>query len=318
MASHINLEERIKIKALHDQGFSAPEISKYLKRHKTSIYRELSKRNDAGIYDHQYAQQLSSSNMARHRHQGPDDKTISIIEAKIINEQWSPEQISGWLKVKHDIHISHTWIYQHVEKDRREEGELSNHMRRGKYSFEPREYKGKIKNRTTIDKRPDIINERQRLGDFEIDLVVGPKNKGALLTIIDRLSRYCMIEKLSGKGSKEVKDKLLSTLNTYDGGKYSITSDNGNEFILHEEISKQLGMTYYFAHPYASYERGSIENLNGLIRQYIPKGKTFDDIDQLYIKKIQEKLNSRPRKILNFLTPQEFHVKIKTEERLRL
>ena len=151
MASHINLEERIKIKALHDQGLNAPAIAKYLNRHKTSIYRELSKRDSSGIYDHTYAQQLSSSNMARHRHQGPDDKTISIIEDKIINEQWSPEQISGWLKVNHDIHISHTWIYQHVEKDRQEEGELSNHMRRGKYSFEPREYKGKIKSRTTID-----------------------------------------------------------------------------------------------------------------------------------------------------------------------
>ena len=287
-------------------------------RIKTSIYRELSKRNNAGVYDYKYAQQLSSSNMARHRYQGPDDKTIAMIEEKIINEQWSPEQISGWLKINFNIHISHTWIYQYVERDRQEEGELSNHMRRGKYSFEPKEYKGKIKNRTTIDKRPDIINKRQRLGDFEIDLIVGPKNKGAVLTIIDRLSRYCIIKKLLGKGSKEVKLALLSAFNDYDGCKHSITSDNGNEFTLHEDISTQLEMKYYFAHPYASYERGSIENLNGLIRQYIPKGKTFDDIDQAYIKTIEEKLNSRPRKILKFLTPEEFRVKMKEKTGLRL
>ena len=139
-------------------------------------------------------------------------------------------------------------------------------MRRGKYSFGHKEYKGKIKNRTTIDQRPEIINERKRLGDFEIDLIVGPKNKGAILTVVDRLSRQCIIEKLGGKGSKEIKDILFNTFNNYDGEKHSITSDNGSEFTLHEEIAKELEIDYYFAHPYASYERGSIENLNGLIR----------------------------------------------------
>jgi IS30 family transposase len=311
MAHNITLEERIKIKALHDQGLRAPSIAKYLNRHKTSIYRELSKRTPDGIYDHHYAQQLSSSNMARHRHQGPTDETIAIIEIKILNEQWSPEQISGWLRLNHDINISHTWIYQYVEKDRQENGELSNHMRRGKYSFAPREYKGKIKNRITIDQRPDIINERKRLGDFEIDLIVGPKNRGAILTVIDRLSRYCIIEKLENKSSKEVKQVIVKALNNYHGQKYSITSDNGNEFMRHEEISRDLNMKYYFAHPYASYERGSIENLNGLVRQYIPKGKTFDNINQVQIKQIESKLNSRPRKILKFLTPMEFNENIK-------
>ncbi len=322
MASNITLEERIKIKVMHDHGHGVPFMATYLHRHKTSIYRELSKLNTSGVYDYNYAHQLSSNNMARHRHQGPSAETIVLIELKIINEQWSPEQISGWLQRNHGIHISHTWIYQHVEKDRIEDGELSNHMRRGKYSFGSREYKGKIKNRITIDNRPDEINKRTRLGDFEIDLIVGPKNKGAILTIIDRLSRYCIIEKLSGKGSEEVKETLLKAFDSYHGQKHSVTSDNGNEFTLHEEISEKSGVDYYFAHPYASYERGSIENLNGLIRQYIPKGKTFDDIEQAHIKKIEMKLNSRPRKILKFLTPQEFsenmELEIKSELRLQV
>jgi IS30 family transposase len=310
MASNITIEERIKIKALYDQNHGVPNIAKYLKRHKTSIYRELSKKNESGAYEYKYAQKLTSTNMIRRNHQKPTEEIIALIEMKIINEQWSPEQISGWLKLNHKVCISHTWIYQHVEKDRSEDGELANHMRRGKYSFEPREYKGKIKNRTTIDQRPEIINERKRLGDFEIDLIVGPKNKGAILTIVDRLSRQCIIEKLSDKSSKEIKNVLSHALNHYDGHKHSITSDNGSEFTLHEEISKGLKLDYYFAHPYSSYERGSIENLNGLIRQYIPKGKTFDDIDQSYIKQIEAKLNSRPRKILKFLTPREFYEKI--------
>jgi IS30 family transposase len=311
MASNITIEERIKIKALHDQGYGVPKIAKYIKRHKTSIYRELSKRNESGEYEHNYAQKLTSANMGRRGHHKAEEETIRLIEEKIINEQWSPEQISGWLKLKHEILISHTWIYQHVEKDKREGGELSNHMRRGKYSFEPREYRGKIKNRITIDERPEIINARKRLGDFEIDLIVGPKNKGAILTAVDRLSRRCIIEKLSGKGSKEIKNALLNAFNNYDVQKHSITSDNGSEFTLHQGISESLKIDYYFAHPYASYERGSIENLNGLIRQYIPKGKNFDDIDYLFIKQIQEKLNTRPRKILNFLTPLEFCETIK-------
>jgi len=306
MVSNITIEERIKIKALHDQGYGAPKIAKYLERHKTSIYRELSKRNESGEYEYSYAQKLTSANMGRPGHHKPEEETIRLIEKKIINEQWSPEQISGWLKLKHEILISHTWIYQHVEKDKKEGGELSNHMRRGKYSFEPREYRGKIKNRITIDDRPEIINERKRLGDFEIDLIVGPKNKGAILTAVDRLSRRCIIEKLSGKSSKEIKAALLNAFNNYDGQKYSITSDNGSEFTLHQGISESLKIDYYFAHPYASYERGSIENLNGLIRQYIPKGNNFDDIDTPFIKQVEEKLNTRPRKILNFLTPLEF------------
>ena len=117
----------------------------------------------------------------------------------------------------------------------------------------------------------------------------------------------CIIEKLSSKNAKETKAVLLNAFNNYDCQTHSITSDNGSEFALHEEISKGLEVDYYFSHPYASYERGSIENLNGLIRQYIPKGKDFDNIDTLFIKKIEDKLNNRPRKILNFLTPKEFY-----------
>ena len=136
------------------------------------------------------------------------------------------------------------------------------------------------------------MNSKIKLGDFEIDLIVGPKNKGAILTVVDRLSRQCIIEKLGSKGSKEIKDILFSAFKNYDGEKHSITSDNGSEFILHEEIAKELQIDYYFAHPYASYERGSIENLNGLIRQYIPKGTVFDDIDQTYVKQIEENLEA--------------------------
>jgi len=307
MSGNINLEERIKIQTLNDKGHSVIEIANYIGRHKSSIYRELSKTGTGGKYDYHYANELTSSNMIRDLNQGPSDETIDIIEKKIINEQWSPEQISGWLKRRHNIDISHTWIYQHIERDKLNDGELSNHLRHGSYSPDPKEYKGKIADRVSIDERPDVINDRRRLGDFEIDLIVGPKNRGAILSMIDRLGRYCILQKLTGKTALEVEESVIKALAEYDGLKYSITSDNGTEFTNHKAIAKSLGIDYYFAHPYASYERGSIENLNGLVRQYIPKGTDFSEIDPEFVKTIENKLNNRPRKVLGFMTPREYN-----------
>ena len=141
---------------------------------------------------------------------------------------------------------------------------------------------------------------------MEIDLIVGPKNRGAILSIMDRKSRYCILEKLSGKTADEVTRTVICSLSSCCVNLFSITSDNGNEFIEHKEISKALGVDYYFAHPYASYERGTVENLNGLIRQYLPKGTDFADIPASVIKIIEDKLNHRPRKVLNYLSPHEY------------
>ncbi|MED7789216.1 IS30 family transposase [Francisella sp. 19X1-34] len=156
-----------------------------------------------------------------------------------------------------------------MEKDKANSGELYNHMRRGKYNYDLKEYKGEIKNRKSINIRPEEINTRERLGDFEIDLIVGPKNKGAILTTVDRLSRFCMLKNLDSKHVDIVEQAILDLFKDYDV--LSITSDNGNEFMNHENISEELDLDYYFTNPYASFERGSIENLNGLIKQYIPK-----------------------------------------------
>jgi len=189
-------------------------------------------------------------------------------------------------------------------------------MRRGKYNYDPKEYKGKIKNRKSINIRPEEINTRERLGDFEIDLIVGSKHKGAILTTVDRLSRFCILKKLDSKHADIVEQAILGIFRDYNI--LSITSDNGNEFMNHENISEELDIDYYFANPYASFERGSIENLNGLIRQYIPKGMSFDDVEEDFVESIQNKLNSRPRKILNFLTPTEFTEKIENNQPLEL
>ena len=314
MSHHLRSEERIRIETLLDLGTSKKQIALYLGRHKSTIYREL---NRPGICDKQYDaesyHQQARQNMGRQLETSPSEKTISFINKKIIDEQWSPEQISNWLKLHNYESASHTWIYQHIAKDKIAGGELHNHMRRGNYSKGHKEYRGTIKDRVSIENRPDIVNERERLGDYEIDLIVGPKNKGDILSIIDRHSRECILEKLDNKTSLSVCAKTIDSLVSKMQNVHTITSDNGTEFTDHKDISEQLKIDYYFAHPYASYEQGSIENLNGLVRQYIPKGTDFTDIQNIEVKEIQNKLNNRPRKILGFLTPIEYTEKYYSE-----
>lgn len=317
MAKHLELEERIKMEALLDAGVKAEQIAKQLGRGRSTIYKELQRgRFCSEVYSAKLCQDQSRSNMCRNQEsKSPPDSVIKIVEEKILNEQWSPEQISNWLKRKGQETVSFSWIYKHIRKDKAAGGELDNHLRRGcgSYLKGHKPYKGHIKDRISIEDRPEVVNQRSRLGDYEIDLIVGPKNKGAILTIVDRLSRECRICLLSGKSSEKVCSSVISSLP--DNAK-TITSDNGTEFTDHKEVSSKRNLQYYFAHPYASYERGSIENLNGLIRQYIPKGVGFDFIKVEEIKIIEEKLNNRPRKVLDFLTPLEYTKNYQKESRL--
>ena len=307
MAGNLSLEDRIIIQAMRDNGHKAIEISNYLNRNKTTIYREISKtKSSESVYDAHFAHRLTSANMVRVAARGPSVAIVNLIERKILNDQWSPEQISGWLKLEHNISISHTWIYKYVDKDRHDGGELFNHMRHGQYSKGHVEYHGKIPDRTSIEARPEFVNQRSRIGDCEIDLIVGTKNQGAILSIIERVSRYCFLQKLENKKTETVVTAVINGLRQLNCPVFTVTSDNGTEFTNHKTISETLDLKYYFAHPYASYERGSIENLNGLVRQYIPKGTDFSEIEPSNVKHIQDKLNSRPRKVLNYLTPNQY------------
>jgi IS30 family transposase len=317
MTKHLTIEERIKMEALIGANISADKIATQLRRHRSTIYREISRSGvNLPSYSAYEYQKQARLNMSRNQDdKKPSKETIKIIEAKILNEQWSPEQISQWLSKERVASISHTWIYQYIKEDQVEGGELNNHLRRGISSYRKghKPYNGKIKNRVSIERRPDIINNRARCGDYEVDLIVGPKNHGAILTMIDRKSRECRIAKLDGKSAISVTKAVIKIVPT---NVLSITSDNGNEFANHEQISLEKNLQYYFAHPYASYERGSIENLNGLIRQYIPKGTEFENVDEVTIKDIERKLNNRPRKVLDFLTPIEYTKKYEYESRL--
>ena len=306
---NLTFEDRIQIQTMVENDHKPSEIAKYIGYSVSTIYRELKKvLDEGGSYHAAKAHSITTINMMRTSVQSPSDATIDLVEAKI-KEDWSPEQISNWLKKNNLPSVSHTWIYHYIEEDQSKFGTLYKHLRHGKYTPQNHEYKGKIANRTSIEERPAIIDERTRLGDYEVDLIVGVKNRGAILSIIDRTSRLCKLRKLVGKTAQEVEAAIIEALLPYKSEIHTLTSDNGNEFTNHARIAEQLGIKYYFARPYASYERGSVENLNGLVRQYIPKGTDFSTVEAYTVKWIEQRLNNRPRKTLGYFTPIEFLAK---------
>jgi IS30 family transposase len=236
-------------------------------------------------------------------------KEVKNFIVKYIEEDYSPEQVSATLKLKHEINISFVRIYQYIEADRLLNGNLHKHLRfyhtghrRAKYGTK---YKSQIKNRVSISQRPKIVNDKKRIGDLETDTIVGANKKGAITTIVDRASMFVKISIPTTKKATDIEMEILKLLTPFKDKIYTITSDNGSEFSNHKNISKALDCDYYFCHPYSSWERGLNEYTNGLIRQYIPKGISFENITPEYIQMIEDKLNNRPRKSLNWKTPNE-------------
>ena len=163
--------------------------------------------------------------------------------------------------------------------------------------------RGQIRNRVSIDERPDIVERKTRLGDWEIDTVIGKNHQGALVTIVDRVSKFTLIKKVDSKHADVVTEATVTLLTPYLDKALTITADNGKEFAGHESIAKQLNVDVYFAHPYHSWERGLNENTNGLIRQYFTKGSSFENITAEQVEMVMDRLNHRPRKTLNYKTP---------------
>ena len=227
----------------------------------------------------------------------------------LIQTEWSPEQISGWLKANPEFgfQISHQWIYNHIRENRANGGILHQSLRRqGKPYKNKKVYRGTIKDRVSIDLRPEVVNKRLRIGDWEVDSVIGRMHQSALVTLVERSSRYTSIIKVNSKEAEIVADAIIKRVNELELPLHTITSDNGTEFSNHKTIAEQLGIDFYFTHPYSSWEKGTNENTNGLIRQYFPKGTDFNSISEDIIKLVENKLNNRPRKCLNFKRPSDF------------
>jgi len=223
-------------------------------------------------------------------------------------KHWSPEQISGRLRAEGSLNISHETIYRYIRANTEAGGKLRTFLRRKKkYRRCPGSLSSHARaNKKSIDERPGVVDEKCRIGDWEVDTVVGAGNKGAvLLTLVERYSKYTLIGKVDSKESYPTSRKIIDMLIKHRDKVLTITADNGTEFSGHVAVERKMGIDFYFAHPYCSWERGLNENTNGLLRQYLPKGSSFDEVSKHRLRHIMDHINNRPRKTLGFRTPRE-------------
>ncbi len=302
--THLTQEERYQIYALMKAGLNQKKIAAVLNRSESTISRELSRNRGGRGYRPKQAHVMSVGRRAINaRHL--DDETWRFAQRRL-QEEWSPEQISG------HIDVSHETIYQRVYADKQAGGVLWKSLRcqkKRKKRYGKIERRGSIPNRQFIEDRPAIVEARKRIGDWESDTIIGKNHKQAIVSIVERKSGFTLIRKVERKTAQAVSQAMIELLKPYRNRVHTITSDNGKEFAEHEKIARKLQADFYFAHPYASWERGTNENTNGLIRQYFPKNRDFTTITQLEIDTAMERLNNRPRKRLGYLTPNQVFFK---------
>ncbi len=306
----LNLEKRYLISALIKAGLNQKSIAIELGVHPSTICREF-KRNSDVIrgYNAEFAQVQSTKVEKKKKKRFSLTKSIEkYIRAKL-KQDWSPEQISGRMKCDTGIYVVHETIYRYIYANKRNGGKLYTYLRHRnkKYHHRSNDYKarGTIIDRVMIDKRPKIVEKKNRIGDLEIDTVVGKDHKGFLVTVVDRKSKFVIIKNVPTKEASVVTEALIEMIYPIKEITHTITSDNGKEFAYHKQVSAALDTKFYFANPYHSWERGLNEHTNGLIRQYLPKKSEFLHVSKDEINMIQSRLNHRPRKVLNYKTPYE-------------
>jgi IS30 family transposase len=303
---HLSQAERYQIHALMKAGHDQSQIAKLLDRHKSTISRELSRNTGSRGYRPKQACEMSADRAQHSRNAPTVEPWVREAACALLCIQWSPEQIASQLP------ISHETVYQHVYADKAQGGTLWKHLRcqkqkRKRYAS-GRDRRGQIPNRRPLSERPLHIEARRQVGHWECDTVIGASHKGAVVTMVERKSGYAVMTKVEKKTSELVSSAIVDKLQPLAARVKTLTFDNGKEFAGHAQIDQQLQSTAYFARPFASWERGSNENLNGLLRQYVPKKRAMSTVTDEEIRMIQNRLNNRPRKRLGFKTPAEvFH-----------
>lgn len=225
-----------------------------------------------------------------------------------LREDWSPEQISGWLRKRQDMEISHEWIYQYILADQQAGEDLYKHLRcqkKRRKRYGKHDNRGKIPNRISIEERPELVEKRVRLGDWEVDTLVGKGRRSVLVSLVERKSHFTLIRPVDQGQADLVSHAIISLLNPFGGSIHTITGDNGKEFANHVQIAEALHAAFYLAHPFSAWERGTNENTNGLIRHYFPKKTDFSGVSFEEVLCVSTKLNQCPRKCLDFFTPFE-------------
>jgi IS30 family transposase len=313
--SHLKLEQRYTIETLLQEKYSLKDIAKHLKVCKSVITRELQRNSDqrSGVYKAKLAQSKYEARMDK---KSPKTRLTEEVKSYIkskLGKKFSPEQIYNTAKRDGVDCVSHETIYKYIWEDKKKDGDLYKKLRNQGKKYRKRgakkDKRGQIVGKVNIKERDPIVEERSRLGDLEMDLIIGKDHKGALLTINDRATGKLYMRKIKSKEAKEIEENCVYLLQNVPN-LHTLTSDNGKEFANHVSIAKALELNYYFADPYKSWQRGSNENLNGLIRQYFPKNHDFRVITDAEVKFVVDELNNRPRKRFGYLTPNEVELKL--------
>ena len=306
--------QRYQIEALLKTGHNQTMIANVLGVHKSTISREL--RRNRGFRGYRPKQAQEKAVMRRYeKPQARIPFTTWFLVETLLKQDWSPEQISSRLFQEQGLRVSHESIYLHIYQDKRQGGDLHKHLRcqkkrRKRYGKQDR--RGRIPNRISIDDRPATVNNKSRVGDWEGDTIIGNGHRGVVATLVERKTKYTVLAKSKTKQAGPVRQSIEQGLAPHRDRVHTITYDNGLEFAEHQKMAQTLSANIYFAHPYASWERGLNENTNGLIRQYLPKSRRLDNVTDKELENIMEQLNHRPRKSLGFKTPYELFFKKKT------
>lgn len=302
--------QRYQIEAYLKAKYTITQIAQELGVHKSTISRELKRNSRKRSYHAGHACYISKERKKEsYKHHVFNDTMKRYIEINLRNNQWSPEQIKGRSDLDKLPMVSVERIYQYIYEDQSKGGNLYLDLRTArrwrKRRLNRKHQRGQIPNRVMINQRPGVVDAKTRYGDWEVDTIIGKNHKTAILTVTERKSQFELMVKTDGTKAESIRKQMINLLAPYKKLVKTITSDNGKEFTRHQEIAKKLEADFYFAEPYSPWQRGLNEYNNKLIRQYLPKKTDFNLISNQTINMIISKLNSRPRKLLGYRTPNE-------------
>jgi len=303
--------ERYMLAALRRQGLNQAEIARLLGRHRSTVCREV-RRNSTradGHYRPFTAQERANGRRSRSRRNQRFSAADFTLIDELLRRQWSPEQAAGRLRRLGLLSISHETIYRHVWRDKKDGGLLYTHLRgarkRRRKRYGAYDSRGRLAGKRMISERPAEVEARERVGHWEADTVMGAGSKDCVATLVERKTGLVLVGKLADRTARSLSRRLTRLIRHSGAPVETVTADNGTEFHGYQSIERRTGATFYFARPYHSWERGSNENANGLLRQYLPKGQSMAALSQQRCNAIARKLNTRPRKRSGFRTPLE-------------
>lgn len=313
----LNAEERRVLATLRTLGMNQAQIARVLGRHPSTVGREL--RRNCAPYDGGYRAERAHQRAHARRYRSRRNSQFEAAQwgrvEELLREEWSPEQVAGYLRREGELSISHETIYRHIWQDGRKGGTLPRHLRGARKQCRKRygtyDRRGRLAGKRMIGERPAVVERRRQMGHWEIDTMMGEslgESSDCILTLVERRTGYVLIGKLAARTAAEANRALLALLAQHPGRVRTITADNGTEFHWYEQIEAVHPVRFYFATPHHSWERGTNENTNGLIRQYLPKGESMAGVTQSQCDTIAEQLNHRPRKRHAYKTPHQcFH-----------